>query len=324
MTPYHGAAGADMVLDRKARRILVAGGTGLVGRHLAAALVAAGLEVTILSRAGRAAVLPAGAEGRPWDELPEALAGAGAVVNLCGEGIADARWTPERKRALLDSRVDPALRLVDVMADLPDRPGVLVNASAVGIYGPRDERPVTEADPPGAGFLAEVGRAWEAAAAEAGTLGVRVVRLRLGVVLARDGGALPRMARPARLGLAARLGDGRQGLSWIHVDDLVEMIRTAIGDLRWQGPVNATAPGPVGNGAFTRALCRQLGRPLLPTPAWLTRAALRLLLGEMGEAMLLQGAYVMPAKALDLGFRFRFPDLAGALADLLGGDPGRR
>jgi uncharacterized protein (TIGR01777 family) len=306
-----------MAHGRSSARILVAGGAGLVGRHLARALVGSGREVTVLSRSGRAAALPPGAEGRPWEDLAEALEGAVAVVNLCGEGIAEARWTPERKRALLDSRVGPTRRLVAALAAARQRPGVLVNASAVGIYGPRDGRPVTEADPPGSGFLADLGRAWEAAAAGAEPLGVRVVQLRLGVVLARDGGALPRMARPARWGLAARLGDGRQGLSWIHVDDLVRMILAALTDPGWHGPVNATAPAPVGNGAFTRALCRQLGRPLPPTPAWLTRAALGLLLGEMGEAMLLQGAYVLPARAQALGFRFRFPEVAGALADLL-------
>ena len=299
------------------KRIVVAGGTGLVGRHLIAALVGAGLEVTVLSRRGRAAVLPAGAEGRTWDDLPQVLEGAGAVVNLCGEGIADARWTPGRKRILVDSRVGPARRLVQALAAAADRPPVLVNASAVGIYGPRDGRPVTEADPAGTGFLADVCRAWEAAAGDAEGHGVRVVAMRLGVVLARDGGALPRMAGPARRGLGAVLGDGCQGLSWIHVDDLVGMVQAALVHPGWRGPVNATAPGPLGNGAFTRALCRRLGKSPLPVPAWLTRTGLRLLLGEMGEAMLLQGAYVLPARAQELGFGFRFPDLESALADLL-------
>jgi uncharacterized protein (TIGR01777 family) len=307
-----------MVQHRNERRILVAGGTGLVGRHLAAALVRGGLEVTVLSRSGRSAILPAGAEGRPWEALPEVLERAAGVVNLCGEGIADARWSPGRKRTLLDSRVGPTRRLVEALAAARNRPSVLVSASAVGVYGPMDVRPVTEADPPGAGFLADVGRAWEAAAALAASQGVRVVQLRLGMVLARDGGALPRMARPARYGLASKLGGGHQGMSWIHVDDLVSMILAALADPRWHGPVNATAPGPVSNEAFTRALCRHLRRPLLPAPAWLTRAGLRILLGEMGEAMLLQGAYVLPAKAQALGFRFRFPDLDGALTDLLG------
>lgn len=306
-----------MDLRAGGKRIVVAGGTGLVGRHLAATLVGAGLEVAVLSRAGRAAGLPAGVEGRPWEDLPELLEGAAGVVNLCGEGIADARWTPARKRVLLDSRVGPTRRLAQALAAAADRPEVLVNASAVGIYGSRDECPVTEADSPGAGFLADVCRAWEAAADEAAVHGVRVVKLRLGVVLARDGGALPRMARPARLGLGAPLGDGRQGLGWIHVDDLARMIQAALADPDWHGPVNATTPGLVDNGAFTRTLCRRLGRPLAPVPAWLTRTGLRLLLGEMGEAMLLQGAYVLPARAQALGFRWRFPDLDGALADLL-------
>jgi len=295
------------------KHVVVAGGSGLVGRALVAALAGAGVRVTVLSRTPRAAGLPAGAEARGWDDLPAALEGADAVINLCGESIAGARWSPARKQLLVDSRVGPTGRLVQAMAGR----GVLVNASAVGIYGALDGRPVDEAQAPGKGFLAQVCRKWEAAAD--GAAGARVVKLRLGVVLARDGGALPKMALPVRLFQGTRLGHGQQGLSWIHLDDLVRMLVEAAANPAWQGPVNAVAPMPVTNETFTRALARRLHRPLLPVPAWITRAALRLLLGEMGQAMLLEGAFVYPRKAEALGFEFRFPGVEAALADLLPG-----
>ena len=168
------------------------------------------------------------------------------------------------------------------------------------------------------GFLAGVCRQWEARAEAATALGVRVVKLRLGVVLARDGGALPRLAFPVRIWQGTRLGHGQQGLSWIHIDDLVRLILEAIGNPAYRGPVNATAPMPASNETFTRAVARQLKRPLLPVPGALTRAAVRLLLGQMAQEMLLDGAFVYPRQAERLGFQFRFPGAAEALADLLG------
>ncbi|BDU73096.1 TIGR01777 family oxidoreductase [Mesoterricola silvestris] len=290
-------------------RVVVAGGTGLVGRHLAEALAREGAEVRILSRR----------PGQPysWDDLPRALEGAGAVVNLAGEGIADRRWTASRKEAILRSRVEATERLVAAMGALPSPPSVLVNASAVGIYGPMDGRPVDEGREPGKGFLAKVCRQWEAAADGALALGVRVVKLRLGVVLARDGGALPKMAFPVRMFQGAKLGHGQQGLSWIHVDDLSRLVLAALGDPAYAGPVNATAPRPVTNETFTRALARRLHRPLLPVPGFVTRTALGALFGEMGREMLLEGAFVYPRRAQELGFAFRFERVEDALADLL-------
>lgn len=294
------------------KHVVVAGGTGLVGRPLVALLAGTGVRVTMLSRTPGAAALPAGAQARGWDDLPAALEGADAVINLCGESIAGARWSPARKQLLLESRVGPTGRLARAMAG-----GVLVNASAVGIYGAMDGRPVVESQAPGKGFLAKVCRQWESAADGAAARGVRVVKLRLGVVLARDGGALPKMALPVRLFQGTRLGHGQQGLSWIHLDDLVRMIVEAASNPAWQGTVNAVSPMPVSNETFTRALARRLHRPLLPVPAWITRAALGLLLGEMGRAVLLEGAFVYPGMAERLGFAFRFPRLQEALADLL-------
>ena len=293
----------------KLKRVVLAGGTGLVGRHLAAALAREGVQVAVLSRSGA----PGTAS---WDDLPRALEGADAVVNLAGEGIADQRWTASRKEAILRSRVDATTRLVAALNALPAPPPVLVSASAVGLYGPMDGRPVDETFPPGKGFLAKVCRQWEAAAD--GAAGTRVVKLRLGVVLARDGGALPKMAFPVKLFQGAKLGHGQQGLSWIHIDDLVRLILEAASNPGYAGVVNATAPGPVTNESFTRALARRLHRPMLPVPAWVTRAALGLLTGEMGRAMLLEGAFVYPRRAEALGFVFRFPRVEGALEDLLG------
>lgn len=293
------------------KRVVLAGGTGLVGRHLAEALAREGVAVAVLSRDPARTPL-----GVAWDDLPRVLEGADAVVNLAGEGIADRRWSPARKRALVDSRVGPTSRLCEAMARLAQPPRVLVNASAVGIYGPMDGRVVTEAQPAGTGFLAQVCRQWEAAADRAPE-GVRVVKLRLGVVLARDGGALGKMALPVRLFQGTRLGHGQQGLSWIHIDDLAALVLEALRNPGYRGPVNATAPFPVSNESFTRALARRLRRPLWPMPAFLTRAALTLLTGEMGREMLLAGSFVYPRKAEELGFQFRFGRVEAALADLL-------
>jgi hypothetical protein len=176
---------------------------------------------------------------------------------------------------------------------------------------------VDEGGTPGSGFLAELCRDWEGEAMAAAAGGARVVCLRIGVVLAREGGALPRMALPLRCFLGSQVGSGVQGLSWIHLDDLVALFLEAAQNPAWEGAINATAPDPLSHGAFTRLLARRLHRPLLPLPGFLTGAVLKLLLGEMAEALLLQGAYVRPTKAQALGFSFRFPTAAGALDHLL-------
>ncbi len=293
------------------KRVVLAGGTGLVGRHLAEALSRQGVAVTLLSRNPERTPLAVS-----WDDLPRALEGADAVINLAGEGIADRRWTPARKKALLDSRLDSTGRLVAAMAAARQAPGVLINASAIGIYGPMDGRPVTEQQPVGKGFLAKLCQRWEAAADAAGP-DTRVVKLRLGIVLARDGGALPKLVLPVKLFQGTRLGHGQQGFSWIHLDDLIGLVLAALRDPAYRCAINATAPMPTSNETFTRAVARRLHRPLLPVPAWITRTALKLLLGEMAEEMLLQGAFVYPARAQALGYGFRFERVEDALADLL-------
>ncbi|HJV23206.1 MAG TPA: TIGR01777 family oxidoreductase [Holophagaceae bacterium] len=299
------------------RKVVIAGGTGLVGRALLEALVAGGTQVVVLTR-NPGVDLPAGAQAAAWEALPTALEGTDAVINLAGEGIADRRWNPARKAALLASRVDTTRRLVDALTRTAAGPKVLVNASAVGYYGAHGGEVVDETGAQGKGFLPDVCAAWEREADRAAASGVRVVKLRIGVVLAREGGALPKMALPVRLFNGAKLGQGRQGLSWIHLQDLVAMLITAAVNPEWQGVYNATAPGPVTNETFTRILGKVLHRPILPVPAFVTRAVLPLLVGEMAEPMLLQGAFVYPRRAERQGFTFRFPDAQGAVQDLLG------
>jgi hypothetical protein len=271
----------------------------------------------MLTRKPWAVELPAGAAAHGWEDLPALLEGADAVINLAGEGIADQRWSPARKAAIRVSRTLATARLVEALRACTQPPAALVNASAVGYYVPRGGERVEEGSGPGTGFLAEVCQAWEAEAMQAATLGVRVALVRIGVVLAANGGALSKMALPLRWFLGSRLGSGQQGMSWIHIEDLVAMLIEAARNPAWQGPFNGTAPEPLSNEALTRLLANQLHRPLLPVPALLTAAALRLALGELAEELLLQGAFVRPAKALALGFKFRFPTAEAALKDLL-------
>ena len=299
------------------KRVVVAGGTGLVGRSLVKALLDLGAQVAVLTRHPEGLRLPPGALAHGWDELPTLMEGADAVINLAGEGIADRRWSAPRKALILHSRTKATSRLVAAMRACAHPPAALVNASAVGYYVPKGEATVDESAAPGTGFLAEVCQAWEAEAMAASALGVRVALVRIGVVLAREGGALPKMALPVRWFMGCKLGSGKQGLSWIHLDDLVAILMEAARNPAWEGAFNGTAPQPLSNEAFTRLLAERLHRPTLPVPGFLTTAATKALLGEMAEALLLQGAYVVPARAQALGFQFRFPKAEAALNDLM-------
>jgi uncharacterized protein (TIGR01777 family) len=251
-----------------------------------------------------------------WDALagppPEAsLRDAEAVIHLAGEPVAQ-RWTAEGKGRIRQSRVQGTRSLVEALGNLSSGPRALVCSSAIGYYGSRADDVLTEASAPGTGFLPEVCVAWEGEAAAAEQLGMRVVRLRTGVVLDRRGGALERMLPAFRLGAGGRLGNGRQWMSWIHLDDLCEMFRFAA-EQPVRGAMNGVAPHPITNGDFTRALAAALKRPaLLPVPA----IALRLLFGEMAE-VLLSSQRVLPKGAEEAGYRFRYPQLAAALADAL-------
>jgi uncharacterized protein len=306
-------------------RVTVTGASGLIGSALVAELREQGAEVTVLSRDPSRARASLGVEAVGWDPLAEpapqaALSGADAIVHLAGENIAQ-RWSAQAKRAIRESRV---LGTANLLAGLEAArregdgrggggPRILISGSAVGYYGPRGEEPLDEDSPAGNDFLAETCVAWETEAQKASELGMRVVLVRTGVVLDREGGALAKMLPPFRLGVGGPVAGGDQYMSWVHREDLVGMICAALQDERWSGPVNGTAPGPVTNREFSHALGHVLHRPsLLPVPGF----ALRLLYGEMAE-IVTTGARVMPAKPLVLGYDFRHPELDEALRSAL-------
>ena len=302
--------------------VVITGGSGLIGGALARELGSAGHEVTILSRdPGKLKALPAGVRAEPWDgktaagwsALLDRQGGDTAIVHLAGESIASGRWTEERKRRIRDSRVESGKAILQAIRAAAVKPRVLLQGSAVGYYGPRGDEVVREDAAPGNDFLAEVCKAWEASTAEAEALGVRRAILRTGVVLAREGGALPKMALPFKMMAGGPLGGGRQWFPWIHLADEVGAIRFLVEREDAKGPFNLTAPNPVTNRDLTRLLARVLHRPgLLPAPGF----ALRLALGEMAD-MLLNGQRVAPSRLLELGYTFRFPDAEPALRSLL-------
>jgi uncharacterized protein (TIGR01777 family) len=254
---------------------------------------------------------PDGQSG-PWAVT---LDGADAVINLAGEGIGDKRWTPQRKALLFDSRIAPTRSLVAAIAATVVPPPVFISGSAVGYYGPSDDQPKTEASPAGDDFLAHICEDWEAEARRAESAATRVVLLRSGVVLERAGGALPKLIKPFRLFAGGPIGSGRQYMSWIHRIDWVEMVRWVVETPTIAGPLNATAPEPVTNRDFSRALGRALHRPsLLPAPGF----AVSLVLGEMAGPLVLTGQRVLPARARSMGFHFRYPDINQAFRGIFG------
>lgn len=301
-------------------KIVLAGGTGFIGGALVAALLERGDAVVLLTRDPAAAQRhwDGKVDARLWngrDPGPWVLAvdGADAVINLAGESVAGGRWTPERKLALIKSRVDSTRALIAAVEAAKERPLVLVNASAVGFYGASPEGDCAEDAPRGSDFLAALCGQWERDAREADKLGARTVMTRFGVVLGKGGGALAKMLTPFKLGVGGPLGSGRQPFPWVHVDDAAGAILFAVDEAKLTGPVNVTAPEAATNASFTKALGRALRRPaFLPAPAF----ALRLALGEM-SSMLLGGQKAAPKKLLAHGYRFRHPSLDGALASLL-------
>ena len=293
-------------------KIVVAGGTGFIGEPLVRRLLARGDDVAVLTRnpAHVAAGRPLQWDGRTQGAWSSEVAGADAVINLAGENIADGRWTAERKQRLVASRLDATGAIVAALRTNPRAGRTLVNASAVGFYGDRADEELDESSSRGSGFLAELVERWERAAREAEAL-ARLVILRFGVVLAPEGGALKKMILPFKLGAGGPIGNGRQWMSWIDRDDAVRMIVWALdrGDAR--GVYNATAPEPVRNRDFARALGHALHRPaLVPTPGF----ALRLLFGQMADEALLAGQRVLPRRAMNEGFVFDDPDVVHALA----------
>jgi uncharacterized protein len=289
-------------------KVVVAGANGLIGKHLVAALRERGDEVVALVRK------PAGGAQRGWDGRSldsSVVEGAQAVVNLAGASIAGERWTGAYKIQIRQSRIESTRAIVEAIRASRARPRVLVNASAIGWYGGRGDEEITEASAAGKDFLAEVCQAWEAEALRAEPFGVRVVLLRTGVVLARDGGALAKMVPPFKAFVGGPIGSGRQWMPWVHLADEVGLILWAI-DSQVRGPVIAVAPNAVRMKDFAKALGRALHRPsLFPVPA----PALRLAVGEMAD-LLLDGQRARPVKALEGGYRFRFSDVDAAMRDL--------
>jgi len=290
----------------------IVGASGFIGRELARQAAAAGWRVCGFSRGARTAGGNI-AEWRDWSAEPD-FRGLAALVNLAGEAV-NQRWTAERRRLFHESRIGVTERIAAGLARLPaaERPRVLVNASAVGIYGDRGDTLLEDDAPPADGYLADLCRDWEAAADRVGALGPRVLKWRIGIVLGREGEAFKQLLIPFRLGLGGRLGSGRQWMPWIHVEDLAASMLYGIGHGTLSGPVNGSAPEPERNADFTRKLARALRRPaLVPAPGF----ALRLLLGEFA-GVLLASQRAVPRALLEGGFRFRYPTLEAALEDLL-------
>jgi uncharacterized protein (TIGR01777 family) len=292
--------------------IAIAGGSGFLGRLLAARLRTDGHRVVTLTRkTGVPESITWHPDGSPGS-LPQQLATIDAVVNLAGENLADGRWTASRKQALISSRLLPTRTIASAINACANAPRVFVSASAVGYYGPHGDEPITEATPAGRDFLARICVDWEKEAHAVNTTRTRLAIVRSGVVLSKDGGALRKMLVPFRLGAGATLGPGTQYFPWIHADDWVSLVAWLLANNDASGAFNATAPGPVTNHTFTRALGRVLGRPaILRAPAF----AMRLAMGEMAD-MVLHGQRVMPAHAEQLGFQFTHRALEPALHSL--------
>jgi uncharacterized protein len=296
-------------------RILVSGSSGLIGSALARRLAEAGHQVVrLVRRPGNSA-----SQEVVWNPYAKVIAsgsldGFDAVVHLAGKNLAEGRWTTQNKKEIPESRSIPTQFLAEQLGGLSAPPKIFICASAVGIYGDRGNEILSEASGGGTGFLSEVCRAWEEACEPARRAEIRTVNLRIGMVLTADGGALPRMALPFRLGLGGKLGSGRQYMSWVTLEDLVSIIECALATNELSGPVNAVSPNPVTNAEFTRALGHALHRPAFFTaPAF----ALRLLLGEKADGLLLTGARVVPEKLLKAGFAFADPEISQALERIL-------
>jgi uncharacterized protein len=303
-------------------KVTVTGSTGLIGSRLVRRLRERGDEVTVLSRDPERAGEAPGVEAVVWDAIAGpppagALAGRDGILHLAGETVAR-RWTGEAKRAIRDSRVLGTRNLVAGLRAAQPRPPVLVCASAAGYYGPRGDEPIDESARPGADFLAGVCVEWEREATAAAQLGMRVVNVRTGVVLDRDGGALARMLAPFRAGLGGPVAGGRHYMPWIHLDDVAGIYLAALARDPWSGPINATAPAPATNREFSSALGRVLGRPaVVPLPG----LALRVLLGEMAQVVV-SGQRALPRRAQQLGYEFAHPQLEEALRSALRLSPG--
>jgi uncharacterized protein (TIGR01777 family) len=293
-------------------RVLLSGSSGLLGTALSASLKTRGFDVTRLVR-GRVS----SEDQIHWDPMrppnTDSVSGFDAIIHLAGETVVG-RWTADKKAKIRDSRVTSTRNLVHALTTMPKRPRVFITASAIGYYGDRDDEPLNEMSTSGAGFLADVCRKWEAAAKPAADAGIRVVQLRTGVVLSREGGALRKMLLPFRMGVGGKLGSGRQWMSWIHIQDWVGAVQHILKNDLLQGPVNLVAPKPVTNAEFTKTLASVLRRPaIFPVPA----LAAKLAFGEMAEDVLLASQRVEPARLVTSGYPFQYSELEKALVAIL-------
>jgi len=301
-------------------RILVSGSTGFLGTALVEALEGQGHAVARLVRPATTRKNAGSAREQTvaWDPIAgqfdsAGAEGADALIHLAGASIAGGRWNASHKKLLRTSRIDATRHLIGALARLQRPPRVIVAASAIGYYGNRGDEMLTEASAPGNDFLAGLCREWETETARGAEFGARVVNPRFGIILAAQGGALPRMALPFKLGAGGRLGDGRQWMSWLTLQEAVRIVQFALANSALTGPVNAVTPNPARNSEFTTVLAKALRRPaLFPAPAF----ALRLALGEMADALLLISQRVMPSKLTDAGYRFLQPSLANALTEV--------
>lgn len=302
-------------------RIVLSGGTGFIGRSLASRLIAEKHRVFLLTRNPQAARDMASEflEIHQWDgktlgRWVQQVESANAVINLAGESVGARRWSQKQKARIINSRLEATKAIVAAIAQAKDKPSVLINASGVGYYGHVESGDVGESHPPGKDFLSQLAIGWEREATAAQSYGVRVVRLRLGVVLAKDGGALQRMMLPFKLFVGGTIGSGRQWLPWVHRHDVLNIILFALENSKLSGPVNVVAPEPVTMKQFCKALGKAMHRPSwAPVPAF----ALRLLLGEMAD-MVLTGQRAIPSRLQEAGYKFLYPKLDEALAAIFG------
>jgi uncharacterized protein (TIGR01777 family) len=302
-------------------RIIITGGAGLIGQALSKALVADGHEVVVLSRAPeKIKNAPADVKLQQWDGKSaagwgELANGAGAIVNLAGAGIADKRWSQERKREIRQSRIDAGKAVMEAITAASIKPGVLIQSSAVGYYGTQTgDAQVTESFAPGGDFLSKVCFDWEASTAPASKQGVRRAVIRTGVVLSNAGGAFPKQVMPFKFFVGGPVGSGKQWYPWIHIDDEVRAIQFLIANKKVEGLFNLSAPNPVTNQEFSKLIGKVLGRPsFIPAPAF----AVRVIFGEMAM-ILLEGQRAIPQRLLELGFQFKYETALAALKNLLG------
>lgn len=293
-------------------KVLLSGSRGLVGSALYEKLVRNNVEVVRLSRSQSA---NKSSSDIVWDDASGSveavlLEGFDAVIHLAGESIASGRWTATKKERIRNSRVGPTRRLSEILSNLKTPPKLFLSASAIGFYGHRGDEALKETSPVGQGYLPEVCQEWETSARGVNNKGIRTAQLRIGIVLSPKGGALVQMLTPFKMGVGGKLGSGQQYMSWIALEDLVEIILFVLKDNSLEGPINTVSPFPVTNSEFTRALGQVLHRPtLFPVPSIMARLAF----GEMADALLLASTRVLPEKLLKSGFEFRYPQLASAL-----------